>query len=144
MLAFMKNTASMTSIDTSPQPAALAFSSNELKQREQRLKAYLQEQDLDGLLVFSPENIYYLTGLNHFGFFSPHILIVPKQGPMQLVIRAMEQAACEAQVKNAIFQGHADNQPPGQKASAVIQSMDLGRSRLGLEKHSLFAPLQFC
>ncbi|MFW6054572.1 MAG: M24 family metallopeptidase [Thermodesulfobacteriota bacterium] len=117
------------------------FSLTELNSRVERVRSRLREKDLEGMLVFSPENIYYLTGLNHQGFFSPHILIVPRQGRMRLIMRSMEQAAFEAQIKNAVFAGHNDDQSPGQRAGEVVKSMGLQRARLGLEKQSLFTPI---
>ena len=48
-----------------PAPARSAFSTDELRRRLQRVRDRLEEQSSDGLLVFSPENIFYLTGLDH-------------------------------------------------------------------------------
>lgn len=128
-------------VRTLPWQWSFPFSLDELGGRIERVKRYLQEQDLDGMLVFSPENIYYLTGLNHYGFFTPHILIVPRNGEMQLIMRAMEQAAHEAQIRNALFAGHSDDQTPGWKACEIVTAMGLHQSRLGLEKHTLFTPI---
>ena len=33
-------------------------------------------------MVSVPENIYYLTGLDHWGFFACHALVVPVEGRM--------------------------------------------------------------
>ncbi|MCG8549822.1 MAG: aminopeptidase P family N-terminal domain-containing protein, partial [Desulfobacterales bacterium] len=118
------------------------FSSEELAGRLSRLHGLMDRDGLDALIVFSPENIYYLTGLNHFGFFSPHILVVPREGRLNLVTRTMESATIEAQLKNVVFHGHTDDETPGEKAVQVLKKMHLSSARLGIEKHSLFSPIQ--
>src|SRR3546814_6341952 len=52
----------------------------------------------------APENIFYLTGLDHWGYFAPHMLIVPLQGEVVLVTRAMERVTIANQVRNARFE----------------------------------------
>tara|TARA_Y100001968_G_C19318312_1_gene697904 strand:- start:102 stop:1196 length:1095 start_codon:yes stop_codon:yes gene_type:complete len=98
----------------------------------------MREQNLDGLIVSTPENIYYLTGLDHWGFFACHILIVPLEGELVIVARAMEGATVSNQVRNARFEGHADTQDTGKFFASIIKAEGLSGSRLGLEKKSLF------
>jgi Xaa-Pro dipeptidase len=117
------------------------FTDNEFANRLNRVRAAMSEKEVDAVLVFSPENIYYLTGLDHQGFFSPHILIVPQQGDMQLILRAMEAATCRSQIDNACIQGHSDAETPAEKATQVIKKMGLAAQRLGIEKHALFTPI---
>jgi Xaa-Pro aminopeptidase len=105
------------------------FSDNERADRLNRVRAVMSEKEIDAALVFSPENIYYLTGLDHQGFFSPHILVVPKKGDMQLILRAMEEATCRSQIDNARFQGHSDAETPAEKAIQVIKKMGLAHYR---------------
>ena len=117
------------------------FTAEELAGRLDRVRAVMSEKALDACLVFSPENIYYLTGLDHYGFFSPHILIVPQKEDMQLVLRSMEEATFRAQIENARFHGHSDAESPAEKAVEVIKKMGLADARLGIEKHALFTPI---
>ena len=51
----------------------------------------MAERELSACLLSAPENIFYLTGLDHWGYFAPHMLIVPAAGEMVLVARAMER-----------------------------------------------------
>lgn len=117
------------------------FSAAELGNRRERVRALMSQKALAAVLVFSPENIYYLTGLDHHGFFSPHILIVPQKGDMQLILRTMEAPTFRAQVGNAHFNGHSDAETPAQKAVEVIKKLGLSGQRLGIEKHALFSPI---
>jgi Xaa-Pro dipeptidase len=117
------------------------FTDNEFANRLNRVRAVMSEKEVDAALVFSPENIYYLTGLDHKGFFSPHILIVPQKGDMQLILRAMEEATCRAQVDNACVHGHSDAEAPAEKAVQIIKKLGWAGKRLGVEKHTLFSPI---
>ena len=47
---------------------ALHFSTDEFNRRIARTTAALAEADLDGLLIFRQESMYYLTGYDTFGF----------------------------------------------------------------------------
>ena len=78
--------------------------------RVQAVRDRMAAAGIDMLLVSSPENIYYLTGLDHWGYFAPHVLIVPDDGELVLVTRAMERVTVQNQVTNARFEGHADSE----------------------------------
>ncbi|MCP4047848.1 MAG: hypothetical protein GY732_17885 [Gammaproteobacteria bacterium] len=66
------------------------FPQQELTDRLEAVRGQMRERQLDGLIVTIPENIYYLTGLDHWGFFACHILIVPLSGDLVIAARAME------------------------------------------------------
>ncbi|MCF8093665.1 MAG: Xaa-Pro peptidase family protein [Desulfotignum sp.] len=117
------------------------FSSDELAARLFRVRQIMSENKLEAMLIFSPENIFYLTGLNHLGFFSPHILMVFRQGKMQLITRSMEAATVEAQLENIGFNGHSDSENPAQKAIQIIKKTKLTSAMIGIEKHTLFCPI---
>ena len=114
------------------------FPAQELAQRLAAVRAQMADRQLDGLIVTIPENIYYLTGLDHWGFFACHVLIVPLEGDLVIAARAMEGATVSNQVRNARFTGHADTVDSGEFFASTIIREGLGRARLGLEKKSLF------
>ena len=117
------------------------FPDSELDARLDRVRAAMGEQDLDGLLVAVPENIYYLTGLDHWGFFACHVLVVPRDGELALVARAMERVTVENQVRNARFFGHRDDEELAGQVATAVRHLGLSGARLGLEKRSLFLTL---
>ena len=90
--------------------------------------------NVDGIVITVPENIYYLTELDHLGFFACHLLVVPKEGEMILVCRAMEKITFENQVKNARFFGHADNEDPADYIVSALSELKLLNSRVGIGK----------
>lgn len=118
------------------------FPADELDARRDAIVRSMRDQGLDGLVVAVPENIYYLTGLDHWGFFACHVLLVPVEGPMILVARAMERTTYENQVNNAEFIGFGDDGNPADAILAGLKQLHLDKSRLGLEKNSLFLTLR--
>ena len=114
------------------------FPDSELRERLDKVRAAMEERDLDGLLISVPENLYYLTGLDHWGFLACHILIVPRDGEMALVCRAMERITVENQISNVRFYGHEDDEELSDYVAKAIFDLGLAGGRLGLEKSSLF------
>jgi len=114
------------------------FPPEELKQRLLNVRSQMVVANVDGVVITIPENIYYLTELDHWGFFACHLLVVPREGEMILVCRAMESITIENQVKNARFFGHADNEDPANYIVSALSELGLLNSHIGMEKNSLF------
>ncbi|MEO0979539.1 MAG: Xaa-Pro peptidase family protein [Pseudomonadota bacterium] len=114
------------------------FPASELKHRLQRACAALSGNDLDGLLISVPESIYWLTGLDHWGFFAAHVLVLNRNGDMALCCRAMEKITVRNQVENATFYGHQDHEELSGVVLNAVADLGLKGGRVGLEKRSLF------
>lgn len=114
------------------------FPRMELDARLANVRTVMLERDIDGLLVASPENIYYLTGLDHWGFFATHVLVVPRDGDMALIARAMEGVTIRNLVGNARFYGHLDDEEPGDFVLKALRDLRLMDARLALEERTLF------
>ena len=114
------------------------FPPAELDKRLSGVRQAMRQAGLDALIVSVPENIYYLTGLDHWGFFACHVLVVPAQGPMALACRAMERITVENQVENAEFYGHADTEELSDYVLGALADRGLSAACLGIEKRSLF------
>lgn len=110
------------------------FPREEYEARLNKIRWLIEEQHLDAILVSSPENIFYLTGLDHQGFFVLHLLIVPREGELTLITRQMERETINEQIPHIHFRGHLDDEDPGLFSCRVIRDMGLGKARLGLEK----------
>lgn len=115
-----------------------AFPPEELARRRATLTEQMDEHGLDGLVVSLPENIYYLTGLDHWGFFACHLLVAPRDGEMILIARAMEGITIANQVTNARFMGHADHEDIADHGAKALGEAGLAAARVGLEMRSLF------
>ena len=114
------------------------FPREELDVRLAAVRARLEADDLDGILISVPENIYYLTGLDHWGFFACHLLIVARDGEMVLTCRAMEGITVGNQVGNAVFLGHSDTEDVANHAVRAMRQAGLRGGRIGMEMQSLF------
>ena len=109
------------------------FSEAEIEERLAKVRAALAERELDAAIFASPENIFYLTGLDHWGYFAPHLLVVPLDRKPILVTRSMEKVTIENQVKAAEFRGHSDSETAADLAARVIRELNLAGKRIGLE-----------
>ena len=117
------------------------FPKDELDRRINRVTQALAEQDLDGVVIASPENIYYLTGMDHWGFFAAHVLVVNRDGEMALTCRAMEKITFDNQVRNARFYGHQDHEELSEYVVQAITDLGLSGGRVAIERRSLFLHL---
>lgn len=109
------------------------FSEAEIAGRLSKVRNALAERGLDAALFASPENVFYLTGLDHWGYFAPHLLIVPLDRQPVLITRSMEKVTIENQVKAAEFRGHSDSETAADLAARVISELGLTGKRIGLE-----------
>ncbi|TIQ28503.1 MAG: aminopeptidase P family protein [Mesorhizobium sp.] len=109
------------------------FSEAEIAGRLSKVRKALAERGLDAAVFASPENIFYLTGLDHWGYFAPHLLIVPLDRQPVLVTRSMEKVTIENQVKAAEFRGHSDSETAADLAARVLSELGLTGKRIGLE-----------
>ncbi|MFT5658896.1 MAG: Xaa-Pro dipeptidase [Gammaproteobacteria bacterium] len=114
------------------------FPTQELETRLASVQQMMVDKGLDGLLVSVPENIYYLTGLDHWGFFAAHVLVVNQNGEMALCCRSMEKITVQNQVNNATFYGHKDHEDLADYVHQAMKDLGLAGGRIGIEKRSLF------
>ena len=52
----------------------LAFDEEEYRARLAAVRARMADHGVEVCLLSTPENIFYLTGLDHWGYFAPHLL----------------------------------------------------------------------
>ena len=67
---------------------AIHFTAEEFEQRITTTRASLKRRQLAGVLLFSPESHFYLTGYDTFGFALFQCMVVPADGEIQLLTRA--------------------------------------------------------
>ena len=109
------------------------FSRGEISARLENVRAVLAERRLAAAVFASPENVFYLTGLDHWGYFAPHLLIVPLDQTPILVTRAMERVTIENQVEAARFVGHSDGETAADLAARLLEEAGLAGRPVGLE-----------
>jgi len=109
------------------------FSAGEIDSRLRRVRAELEAHGLQAAIFAAPETVFWLTGLDHWGYFAPHLLVLPLEGAPVLVTRAMERVTIERQVAAAEFAGHSDSETAADRAATVLAARGLAGQRLGLE-----------
>lgn len=102
------------------------------QERMQQLRAYMEKEELDAVLITSPKHVYYLTGF----FTEPHErfmgLIIPAQGEPSLIVPALDrEAAAEAASGVKQILTHTDTDNP---YDVLKQALPAGLTRLGIEK----------
>ncbi|WP_253938395.1 Xaa-Pro peptidase family protein [Hahella sp. HN01] len=107
------------------------FKDAEYQRRRTQVRAGMSTRGLDACLIASPENIYYLTGLDHQGYFASQLLILPSSGQPILITRAMEKATVRDQAPDVLHIGYSDGSepPPGEDDVAISEdtwSMTMG------------------
>lgn len=96
----------------------------------------------------SPENIYYLTGLDHLGYFAFTLLVVPESGRPALVTRAMEGPTIRAQVPWCAHVTFGDGDVPAAAAVAALTAAvdpagtaaPAATATVALDEESMFFP----
>lgn len=114
----------------------IPFTDAELERRLSNVRAKMAEMELDAVLFRSSESVYYLTGMNHYGFFAEHILLVPMQGEMRLVVRETEMVTFNTKglKRNTRFCPFQDWENSYDRVIAEVKDMKLENARWGLEK----------
>jgi Xaa-Pro dipeptidase len=105
------------------------FPAEEYARRLASVRALMAERGLDACLISAPENVFYLTGLEHQGYFAYELLIVPLEGECTLITRAMEAATVRDQVPDVHHAGYSDGieplPPPHDRSEDVLMARPL-------------------
>ncbi len=117
-----------------------AFGPEEYAGRIERVRAAMRSRGLGALVVTTPENIYYLVGLNHQGYFAFTMLVLPLQGEPLLVTRAMEQVVVSTQTSGVTFLGFDEDEDVGEAARRAVESAGCAGERVGIDTSSMFFP----
>jgi len=109
------------------------FEQREYLSRLERVQARLRAEALDGLLVFQPENVTWLTGFFTRGYGSFQMAIVPAEGEPTLICRDVEEYYLDS---TSVFSDRAmwtDSDDPVQVAARTIEARLGQRASLGIE-----------
>lgn len=109
------------------------FEQREYQSRLERVQARLRADALDGLLVFQPENVTWLTGFFTRGYGSFQMAIVPAEGEPTLICRDVEEYYLDA---TSVFSDRAmwtDSDDPVLVAARTIEARLGRRTSLGIE-----------
>lgn len=114
---------------------ALHFTVDEYAQRRERACAALAAAELDALLCFKQESMYWLTGFDTFGFCFFQCLVLRADGGMTLLTRApdLRQAQLTSTLSDIRVWVDRDGAEPAQELRALLAELGLAGRRLGVE-----------
>ena len=75
-----------------------SFSPEEFRLHNEKLQAEMEKQDIDMLLLSTPENIYYSTGYRSWytsSLFRPVYVLVPREGDPAIILRILEKTTVQ-------------------------------------------------
>ena len=97
-----------------------------VEEQQARVAAVRADMDAAGLAavcVTGPEDIYYLTGLNHQGHFAFTMLVLPLTGAPVIVARQMEATTLSVQVPWCLHHPFHDGEDPATAAATAIHAV---------------------
>lgn len=114
---------------------ALHFTTAEFEARRNRLTERMKEENLDALLLFAQESMYWLTGYDTFGYCFFQTLIVKADGTMTLLTRSadLRQARQTSNIENIIVWVDRLNADPTVDLKNLLSEMDLLGAKIGIE-----------
>lgn len=117
------------------------FTHEEWIRRYTAVKERIREKNIDGLLITSTENIFYLTGFHTTGYYFFQCLYIPADGQPFLLVRKMERigAITQSWLPEDQIHSYYDTEEPIQQLSHRIRETEQYAS-IGYEKKSALFP----
>ena len=114
---------------------ALHFSKEEFSSRKKKILNNMKEQNLDALLMFKQESMYWLTGYDSFGYVFFQTLILDKSGSVILLTRApdLRQAQNTSNIKDIRIWVDKDDSNPTKDLKIILNELNLKGKRVGIE-----------
>ena len=114
---------------------ALHFSKEEFKKRKSQTLNSMKEHNLDALLMFRQESMFWLTGYDTFGFVFFQTLILDQQGNIILLTRApdLRQAQNTSNIEDIRIWVDKNESDPTDDLKVILNELDLKGKKIGIE-----------
>ena len=114
---------------------AIHFTKEEFSIRKSKVVAELKKQNLDGLLMFKQESMYWLTGYDTFGYVFFQSLILTSKGDIVLLTRTpdLRQAQNTSIIKDIRIWIDKEKSNPSDELKNILTELNLEKSNLGVE-----------
>ena len=114
---------------------ALHFSKEEFKKRKINVLQSMKKQNLDALLMFRQESMYWLTGYDTFGYVFFQTLILDKEGNKILLTRApdLRQAQNTSNIEDIRIWIDKDKSNPVDDLKNILDELSLKGKKIGVE-----------
>jgi Xaa-Pro dipeptidase len=114
---------------------ALHFSKEEFKKRKLKTLQSMKEQNLDALLMFRQESMFWLTGYDTFGYVFFQTLILDQNGKIILLTRApdLRQAQNTSNISDIRIWVDKDGSSPTDDLKTILNEQNLKGKKIGIE-----------
>ena len=113
----------------------LHFSKEEFISRKSKVLKSMKEQNVDALLMFRQESMYWLTGYDTFGYVFFQTLILDQKGNVILLTRApdLRQAQNTSNIEDIKIWVDKDGSNPTEDLKVILNELNLKGKNLGIE-----------
>jgi len=113
----------------------LHFSKEEFSTRKTKVIQLMKEQNIDALLMFRQESMYWLTGYDTFGYVFFQSLVLDQKGNIILLTRApdLRQAENTSNIENIRIWIDKDGSNPTNDLKEILNELNLKGKNLGVE-----------
>jgi len=114
---------------------ALHFSKEEFEKRKLKTLQSMKEQNLDALLMFRQESMFWLTGYDTFGYVFFQTLILDHSGKIILLTRApdLRQAQNTSNISDIRIWVDKDGSNPTDDLKTILDEQNLKGKKIGIE-----------
>ena len=114
---------------------ALHFSKEEFQKRKDDVLKSMNKQNLDALLMFRQESMYWLTGYDTFGYVFFQTLVLDKDGNLILLTRApdLRQAQNTSNIEDIRIWVDKDKSNPTEDLKKILNELSLKGKKIGVE-----------
>lgn len=113
----------------------LHFDRSEYASRLKQLRAKMNQSNLDAMLLFAPQSMYWLTGFDTFGYCFFQCLVVTKSGDIALLTRVpdLRQAQHTSIIENIHIWKDKGGSNPAIDLLNLLKDMGLASNQIGVE-----------
>ena len=114
---------------------ALHFSKEEFKSRKSNILNSMKEQNIDALLMFRQESMYWLTGYDTFGYVFFQTLVLDQNENLILLTRApdLRQAQNTSNIDDIRIWVDKDGSNPTDDLKIILDELNLKGKKIGIE-----------
>ena len=114
---------------------SLHFSKEEFKFRKSNVLNSMKEQNIDALLMFRQESMYWLTGYDTFGYVFFQTLVLDQKGNLILLTRApdLRQAQNTSNINDIRIWVDKDGSNPTDDLKIILDELNLKGKKIGIE-----------
>ncbi len=116
----------------------LPFARAEFERRLAGVRRGMAAKGIEVLLTAVPENIYYLTGYDSMGYFTYQLLIVPLEGEMIFLTRALNTDKASMYSCLERVEGWDDLESPAEASLRVLAKYGLDKLRIANQNDAWF------